>query len=112
MNFGFWTSLLDKRYEQVPALLKSAFPHMPRRLRTRINLSKRFNEVRKLRNRIFHHEPIWYWPLPDKHQRIIEAIRWIEPAMADYIAVVDRFSTVHSEGLASISDRLRASSAR
>ena len=108
LNFGFWTSLLDRRYEQVlwPAMIRSAFPHMPRRMRTRANLAQRFNEVRNLRNRIFHHEPIWYWPLPDKHRRVLEAIGWIEPAMAELISTVDRFPDVYAEGIAPIEAKL------
>lgn len=110
LNFGFWTSLLDRRYEQVlwPALIKQAFPHMPRRHRTRVNLVKRFNEVRKLRNRIFHHEPIWYWPLTEKHERVIEAVQWIEPAMAELIGTVDRFPDVYAAGTAPIEAKLNA----
>ena len=110
LNFGFWTSLLDRRYEQVlwPAIIREAFPYMPRRYRTRINLLKRFNEVRRLRNRVFHHEPIWYWPLPDKHQRLLEAIHWVEPAMGELIATVDRFPHVYAEGTAEIEAKLRA----
>ncbi|MGI5835784.1 MAG: hypothetical protein ACOX87_04740, partial [Chloroflexota bacterium] len=48
LNFGFWTSLLDARYEQIlwPKLLKPAFPHMPNRLRTRKALSGRLNHIR------------------------------------------------------------------
>lgn len=63
LGFGFWTSLLDVRYEQVlwPWLLKQTFPAMPRRIRTRRTLSKRLDRARYLRNRVFHHEPIWYW---------------------------------------------------
>jgi len=41
----------------------------------------RFNEVRMLRNRAFHHEPIWYWPLPTSTNASSMAIQWIEPAM-------------------------------
>jgi len=110
LNFGFWTSLLDRRYEQVlwPAMIRQAFPHMPRRQRTRVNLVKRFNEVRTLRNRIFHHEPIWYWPLADKHARVLEAIHWIEPAMLELIATVDRFPQVYADGIAPIEAKLRA----
>lgn len=110
LNFGFWTSLLDRRYEQVlwPAIIKDAFPHMPRHDRTRSNLAKRFNEVRNLRNRIFHHEPIWYWPLTDKHRRILDAIRWIEPAMHDLIVTVDRFPEVYADGIAPIEAKLNA----
>ena len=110
LNFGFLTSLLDRRYEQVlwPAIIREAFPYMPRRYRTRINLLRRFNEVRRLRNRVFHHEPIWYWPLPDKHQRLLEAIHWIEPTMGELIAAVDRFPHVYTKGTAAIETKLRA----
>ena len=62
LSFGFWTSLFDVRYEQRlwPWLLKPVFPFMPRSIRTRKMLSGRLNRIRHLRNRVFHHEPVWY----------------------------------------------------
>ena len=65
LNFGFWTALMDRRYEQVlfPKLLKPCFPYMPRHERTRKNVSARFERIRRLRNRIFHHEPNPKWGL-------------------------------------------------
>lgn len=102
LSFGFWTALLDRRYEQVlwPTLLKACFPAMPRALRTRANLSKRFQRVRVLRNRIFHHEPVWYWQdLPQQHADILEAVAWIEPAARDLVVAVDQFPTVYGVGL-------------
>ena len=111
LNFGFWTSLMDKRYEhnQVlwPTLLKTAFPHMPKRIRKRQTLSKRFHKIRNLRNRIFHHEPIWYWQdLKQQHQQIIEAIGWIEPAAKEIITLIDRFPEIHQTGTENISKAL------
>ncbi len=109
LNFGFWTSLFDKRYEQVlwPRLIKTVFPHMPKTIRTRKNLSKRFNKIRLLRNRIFHHEPIWYWQdLAQQHRDILEAIAWIEPAMKDLVCSIDRFPEVYQNGLDEIEDKL------
>ncbi len=103
LSFGFWTSLLDSRYEQTlwPRLLQSAFPHMPRRRRTRSELSKRFLTVRNLRNRVFHHEPIWHWQdLVLQHEQILEALAWINPAACDLAQVLDRFKSVHSAGTA------------
>jgi hypothetical protein len=100
VGFGFWTSLLDKRYEQTlwPRLLKNAFPYMPRHIRTRAKISKRFHAIRQLRNRVFHHEPIWHWQnILQQHQEIIEAITWIEPSAADFLLAIDRFSTVYSQ---------------
>ncbi|WP_346837948.1 hypothetical protein [Microbulbifer sp. SAOS-129_SWC] len=81
---------------------------MPRRQRTRQNLSRRFQRIRYLRNRIFHHEPIWHWrDLTQQHQETLEAIAWIEPAAQALVAAVDRFPGVHQEGLAEVERQLR-----
>lgn len=109
LNFGFWTSLLDKRYEQIlwPALIKTTFPHMPKNIRTRKNLSSRFNKIRLLRNRIFHHEPIWYWQdLQQQHQDMLEALGWISPEMRELVMTVDRFDTTYNNGLDDITKQL------
>jgi len=110
LNFGFWTSLLDRRYEQVlwPRLLKHTFPRMPRKIRTRATLAKRFNTIRRLRNRVFHHEPIWYWrDLPQQHEAILEAIEWLEPAMRSFVETIDRFPTVYAGGTQAFEQQLR-----
>lgn len=110
VSFGFWTSLLDRRYEQTlwPKLLKPAFPYMPRALRTRKELSKRFHTVRQLRNRVFHHEPIWYRrDLTEQHWQILEALAWIEPAAHDLVRAMDRFPAVHDAGVEPIERALR-----
>lgn len=110
LNFGFWTALMDRRYEQVlwPKLLKPCFPHMPRNLRTRKNVSSRFEQIRRLRNRIFHHEPIWYWRDLDKqHLDILEAIAWIEPAAKDFVTAINKFPDVYHNGRTTIKAELR-----
>lgn len=72
LNFGFWTSLLDRHYHWYldwPYLVNKVFSCVPRYLRTRENILKRLNDMRHLRNRVFHHEPIWNWPNIDlRHQ--------------------------------------------
>ncbi len=89
LSFGFWCSLLDRRYEHQqlfwPTLLRAVFPGLKSR---KIHLiRKRFNRIRRLRNRIYHYEPIWHWKdLPQQHQDIVEAIKWIEPEL---LALVD-----------------------
>jgi hypothetical protein len=70
LNLGFWTSLFNAYYEQKgasdprlwPRLLLAVVPRMPRRQRTRRNLVRYLNDIRALRNRVFHHEPIWNLP--------------------------------------------------
>jgi len=65
LSFGFWTSLLDVRYERSnvlwPHLLRPTFPRMRNRDRKRKTISARINSIRLLRNRVSHHEPIWHW---------------------------------------------------
>ncbi len=104
LSFGFWTSLFDRRYERIfwPSLLRPAFPSMPRRIRTRQELSRRLNQIRRLRNRVFHHESILNWRNPDlllQHTRILEIITWMNPAMGETIALMDRFTVIYADGV-------------
>lgn len=103
LNFGFWTSLFDRRYEHQqrlwPILLKSTFPHIPVRLRTRATLSKILTRIRHLRNRIYHYEPIWYWQdLPQQHQQIIAVMGWIQPSLIRFNNFLDRFTIIYQTG--------------
>src|SRR5438552_591392 len=62
LKFGFWTSLADARYDTMwPKIIKVAFPNMPNAIRTRIEVSRRLNKARHLRNSVFHHHSIWHW---------------------------------------------------
>ncbi len=102
LTFGFWTSLFDVRYEKIlwPWLLKPVFPNMPRHIRIRKNLSKRLNRVRILRNRIFHHEPIWHWcDLQSQHTDALEAIVWLNPAMMAFVQPFDSFDEIYHNGI-------------
>jgi len=109
LNFGFWTSLLDSRYEQVlwPQIIKTTFPCMPKRIRTRKHLSQRFNKIRNLRNRVFHHEPIWYWQdLQQQHQNMVETLGWMAPAVTELVMTVDRFEDTYNNGFGNIQNQL------
>jgi len=100
LNFGFWTSLLDKRYEGLlwPRLLRTAFPGVPRPRRTRGGLSARLNEIRRLRNRAFHHEPIWHWrDLPQQHAHAVEMLFWLCKDLGRMTATADRFADVYAD---------------
>lgn len=100
LSFGFWSTLLSRRYDRIwrtsnARLLKHAFPHVPRRLRQRVTIHDRYNEIRLLRNRVFHFEPLWNrTDLADRHREVAEAIGWISPRLHDTIALIDRFPDV------------------
>lgn len=84
LSFGFWTGLLANRYHQrlwVPAL-HAAFPHLvgPRR-----ELHRKQESLRKLRNRIAHHEPIFARNLTADHDRLLDILGAISPVAVDWV---------------------------
>ena len=104
LQFGFWTSLLAFHYETNakiwPGLVKRAFPNAPRKANVRKFLYLRFTKIRKLRNRVFHHERIIHWKdLADRHGEIIQAIGWINDGMEEMSLRLDRFVEVYSAGV-------------
>ena len=101
LSLGFWVSLFKGQYERVlwPRLLPEVFPHAPRRQRSRRDISKRVDRIRRLRNRVFHHEPIWHQTdLEQQHGLILETIGWISPAMLEMTRLLDRFPSVYTMG--------------
>lgn len=111
LNFGFWVTLLSGPYEQSLwqpegyGLLRSAFPHV---VSSRKYIHDRFNAIRLLRNRVFHHEAIWHRPnLLQEHDAIHEAIRWISPTLHRAIHAVDNFPANFS-GRAQVEADLKA----
>jgi hypothetical protein len=111
LSFGFWTSLFDVRYEhgQVlwPKLLKPTFPGLSKRQRTRTYLSRELNRIRFLRNRIFHHEPIWHWKdLSAQHASIINMTNGLSFAASKYLGIFDQFKGVYSGGEKQIETKL------
>lgn len=106
---GFWTTLLSQPYHQriwAPnrtAMVKMVFPHLPRLPNNRHTIHQRYNDLRFVRNRAMHHEPVWNGVrLPQRgvvalevlHQEMIEAIGWISPTAQRAVDRLDRFTSV------------------
>ena len=100
MKFGFWTSLLDSRYDRIwHKIIKGVFPSMPKVNRTRPEASAMMNKVRRLRNAALHHHSIWHWnDLREQHQLMHQLIGWICPSAEKMAKVTDRFPSVYSGG--------------
>jgi len=105
LNFGFWTSLFNKNYEintkncktpLWPEFLESVFPLIPSEQRTRKNISQRLDSIRKIRNRVFHYEPIYFLPdLENLHFSIIETIGWFSSDLKNIVTQMDQFPRLH-----------------
>jgi hypothetical protein len=87
LSFGFWTSLFDTRFEMTLwKYLRLAFSNCPKPIRKRKTMSSKFNGIRKLRNRIFHHEPIsWNTKVLNNYRKeMIEGIDWLDKELVEW----------------------------
>jgi hypothetical protein len=59
LNFGFWTNLFSGENAKVLwQPLRLVFKHLPKNERKRKKIADCLHRIRKLRNRIYHYEPI------------------------------------------------------
>lgn len=111
MSLGFWVRLLGRGsyingggkadYEKTlwrPALCK-AFPGRQRRA-----VQQRLDQLRQLRNRIAHHEPIFDRNLTEDYALLLEAVDWIS---VDVRAWIETHSILPDALQAPLSDPIR-----
>ena len=114
LGFGFWVQLTARAYSELradgprlwPRGLPSVFPFRwpPGSKRIvpdhgdREMVFKRLHEIRELRNRIAHHDPIWDLDLVSRYARILEILGWMSTRMADAVTDLDRFPRVLDAG--------------
>ncbi len=101
LNFGYWTSLFNSYYEPLwrqKALLQKIFPNFPKDKLQRKSISKMLNQIRYLRNRVFHYEPIWHWSdIKDQHQNIISLVKAMNDEAFKLLSRIDNFSKVYKD---------------
>ncbi|MHC8510232.1 MAG: hypothetical protein ACYYKD_12750 [Rhodospirillales bacterium] len=95
MNLGFWVGLLGRGYDDPlwRQCLRHAFPHRPRGYE-RHDVHGVLNAVRRLRNRIAHHESILHRAPEKDHALILNAVSWICPVTAKWTASQSRVPEV------------------
>jgi hypothetical protein len=84
LSFGFWTGLTGPKYDVLwrDQLVKI----FPRRPVQRTEVQTRLNSIRKLRNRIAHHEPILFSGRLQKYvHQIFDTISWMSPMTARWV---------------------------
>lgn len=83
LTFGFWVGFFTRPHMTSGLayhLGKTAFVHAPKHERDVPHLAARWQKVRDLRNRVFHHERILHWQdLEAQHHQILQLIGWISP---------------------------------
>lgn len=95
LPLGFWTHLFTRRHEDPlwRQCLRKAFPHVGGPL-TRNTVHSSLDEVRRLRNRIVHHEQIIKYPLDDLYNRVITIVTWVDPVVAIWLSHHNRYHEV------------------
>ena len=104
LTFGFWVTILSRNYDSRlwrgnrAAPLRHAFPRVPKSQRQRVKIHRRYNDIREIRNSVFHYEPLFDDPdLPGLHLAIHEAIRWINPELLRTVELFDGFASVFTQ---------------
>lgn len=95
MNFGFWVSLLAPRYDTRlwRTCLYKIFVDPAQKL-SRQTVHGRMNALRRFRNRVAHHEPIFHKDILGVHDEILGATAWMCPDTAAWAAHHSRVPTV------------------
>jgi hypothetical protein len=102
MNFGFWCSFFHRRYDPIlwhqKNALKNMFPNLPKDRRKRSEIENNILNIKKVRNRIAHHETIF-----NKRDTVIyvynichELIGAMSTEALMMLKSIDRFSTILS----------------
>lgn len=111
LHFGFWTGFFNKAHAQTGIghkLASAVFGNAPRDERDMKRLDARWNQIRVLRNRVFHHERIIHWKdLDRQHAGILEVTGWISPEMKEMAQALDRFTTILQTGWSPWLEKLR-----
>ena len=86
LSFGFWVGMLQARYNPTiwSSHLRVGFPDLPAGV-SRYDLAASSKRVADLRNRIWHHEPIFRMDLSDEYRAAMELLTWLCPAKAVWL---------------------------
>jgi len=92
LNFGFWSSLFGKGTNALWSTLRPAFQA---RGVQRSDISGQLSDLRKLRNRIAHYEPILAIPLGQRYASITTLTGWLSPSAAAWISKSSNWGAVY-----------------
>lgn len=111
LPLGFWTGVVSGRYQrQWQAGVKDAFPNYAGRQGA---LQGQLDRVRNLRNRIAHHEPIFYRDLTADFRNIKQVLGFIDVKAEQWVTANSRVQVVLDQrpqaGTAPIAGPLAAS---
>jgi hypothetical protein len=96
LNLVFWEKMFTSRHDERiwNNHIKSIFPHSPANMtasQVRAYIHNYVREIRELRNRIAHHEPIFLRNTSNDYENILKIIAWRNRVTSEWM---DSFQTV------------------
>ena len=111
LTFGFWVGFFTKPHMTSGVayhIAKTAFANAPKSERSVDALRPKWQKVRDLRNRVFHHERVLHWQdLDTQHDKMLQLIGWMNPELEQLARMLDRFTQVRQDGLTPWLEKLR-----
>jgi len=109
LNFAFWTYILHKRYDEIlwRSDISKVFPNTPQNYsfdRKLKELRKQINEIRDMRNRVYHYEPVFcrrtksFNKLKQLHDDTITIIQYLSEEAFIFINENDEIKTLITQG--------------
>lgn len=96
LSFGFWVSLLTQHYSvpvNWPRNLRKSFPDIEKGA-TVESVRILADNLRTIRNRVAHHEPIFHLPLEEVHRKILLLTKWASPSVHLFVTDNCRFAKI------------------
>jgi len=109
LTLGFWSAFITKdeyRQSVFDQCIQQIFPYAKSSERTFTKITPRFQtEILYLRNRVFHHEPIWEknYKIKQKYEYLCQVLGWMNPEILSWLQTYDNFLEVYK----SASDSLK-----
>ena len=97
LNFGFWNRLFNRHYTGLLwKPLRLIFKNTPKHLRQRDTIADYLFRVRKLRNRVYHYEPIFrnLQDVEKQFNEMLEFIIWLDKDLPQLLDNIDRFKEI------------------
>lgn len=106
LTFGYWTSMLGLEYEKLwqTSLYQIGKRENGKGLR-RKDFSGPLTQIRILRNRIAHHEPILAWNLRKHYGTMLQLTGWLSPVAALWCRDHCGFESIHPDEGATLAGR-------
>lgn len=104
LMFGFWTELFEPTsFRVLQGAPLAVFGRKPAAIK-RVDIFTRLTEIRKLRNRVYHYEPICLrqqtaclTDLQKIHGSVLDLSRWLDAGLPAIVAQFDTFDDVRRQ---------------